>query len=43
MSWQDGKVVAASLHSRLGKPCLVDCQGQLIQLQTKAGETLELP
>lgn len=38
LDWKDGALTRAVIHSKLGKPCLVRCNGHEIELPTKAGE-----
>jgi alpha-L-fucosidase 2 len=40
--WNDGKLIQASIHSLLGRACVVRAGEQFIELKTKRGQTVHL-
>ncbi|TAL03362.1 MAG: glycoside hydrolase family 95 protein [Verrucomicrobia bacterium] len=42
LDWRDGGLTKAVIHSKLGQPCLVRCEGREVELKTKAGGAYEL-
>lgn len=42
ISWQNGKLATATIHSTLGGPCLVTYAGKTLKLETKKGQTIRL-
>jgi alpha-L-fucosidase 2 len=42
MTWQDGKLISATIHSDLGEPCTVNYGGKLLDLKIKPGESVTL-
>jgi alpha-L-fucosidase 2 len=42
MSWQDGKLVSATIHSRNGDVCTVRYGDKTRQLRLKKGQSIEL-
>jgi alpha-L-fucosidase 2 len=41
IEWQGGKLVTATLHSKLGQPCTVSYAGKQMKLALKKGETFK--
>jgi alpha-L-fucosidase 2 len=42
ITWKDSKLVNATIHSRLGRPCSVKCAGNILLLQTGADASYTL-
>ena len=42
LTWQDGKLTAATIHSDLGGPCTVNYNGKLVNLAIKPGQSIRL-
>ena len=42
LTWKDGKLVSATLHSLLGNPCRLRHGGRMADLGTKPGEVVHL-
>ena len=42
MEWKDGKLTGASIKSLLGNRAKVSYGGRVVELATKAGESIEL-
>ncbi|MGC9943883.1 MAG: glycoside hydrolase family 95 protein [Verrucomicrobiota bacterium] len=40
MTWQDGKLTSATIHSDLGEPCTVNYGGKLVNLKLKRGKSI---
>ncbi len=43
MSWDDGRLTQAVIHSKSGLPCKVVCGDQSWEVRTKAGKSYPLP
>jgi alpha-L-fucosidase 2 len=42
LTWQDGKLTAATIHSDLGGPCTVNYGGKLVDLAIQRGKSIRL-
>ncbi len=42
LTWQDGKLTAATIHSDLGGPCTVNYGGKLVDLALQPGQSIRL-
>ncbi len=43
MTWKDGKLASATVHSDDGEPCQVNYSGKIVELKIKKGEEARLP
>jgi alpha-L-fucosidase 2 len=42
MAWKNGKLVSATIHSKLGRPCRVSYHGKTVELKIKKGKSVPL-
>jgi alpha-L-fucosidase 2 len=42
MTWRNGKLISASIHSDTGAPCRVSYDGKMVDLEIKKGDAIQL-